>query len=398
MTPQRIIAIAAVVVFVFITIAFAGRMYESVEAGDYTVCQDPFDGERHWYVEPGTYWQNFGTCTHLSKSFQHWFSNDDRDGETKDTAIKVRFNDGGHALISGSVRVDLPSSTDRLDDLFRSYRSTERIKDELIRTVIEKSVYMTGTLMSSKESSNEKRNDLLTYIEDQATNGVYQTEGVSRKTTDPLTGQEKIITVVEIEKDAKTSAPLRQEESPIKRFGIKLYNLSLKSIDYDNTVNSQIDAQQKAFMQVLTAQAKAKEAEQQAITAEKEGQAKAAEAQWTQEAINAKVIAEAEQRYQVAKLERMAASETKQKEILLGEGEAARKRLVMQADGALEKKLEALTKIHEYWSNAYKTAPVAQTVIGEGSTARGIGGAPDVMNAILGLTARQLAVSPTPGK
>lgn len=38
----------------------------------------------------------------------------------------------------------------------------------------------------------------------------------------------------------------------------------------------------------------------------------------------------------------------------MGEGEAARKRLVMQADGALDKKLEAYKTVQGYWANAFK--------------------------------------------
>jgi len=51
------------------------------------------------------------------------------------------------------------------------------------------------------------------------------------------------------------------------------------------------------------------------------------------------MVTEAEQKKEVAKLERDAAEFTKQKEILLGQGESERKRLVMSADGALKEKL-----------------------------------------------------------
>ena len=78
--------------------------------------------------------------------------------------------------------------------------------------VIDKAIYMSGPLMSSKESYAEKRNALITYVEDQITHGVYQTRQHDVKTTDPITGVEKTITAVEIVADDK-GMPRRQGRS-----------------------------------------------------------------------------------------------------------------------------------------------------------------------------------------
>lgn len=168
-----------------------------------------------------------------------------------------------------------------------------------------------------------------------------------------MTGAEKTITVVERIKDSNApSGWARQEESPFQTFGIKTYNLSLNSIDYDSTVERQIESQQSAIMEVQTAIAEAKKAEQKAITAEKNGQAEAAKAKWLQEVEKAKYVTLAEQNRDVAKLDKEAAAFTKQKEILLGQGEAERKRLVMQADGALKQKLAAWLESQKAWAAA----------------------------------------------
>lgn len=54
-----------------------------------------------------------------------------------------------------------------------------------------------------------------------------------------------------------------------------------------------------------------------------------------------------EKEREVAKLKSEAAEFTKQEQIKLGEGEAARKRAVMSADGALEKKLAAYIEVNK---------------------------------------------------
>jgi len=222
--------------------------------------------------------------------------------------------------------------------------------------------------MTSKESYAEKRNDLIYYIEDQASRGVYKTRQMEVKEIDALTQEEKLVTKVEIQHDTK-GLPMRQEISPITLNSIKLYNISINGISYDANVEKQIQTQQQAIMNVQTAMANAKKAEQDVITISKQGEAEAAKAKWEQEVIKAKEVTQAEQRNKVAQLDVETAKLTKQKETLEGEGIAAKKRLVMQADGALDQKLEAYKVVSKYWADAVASYPgnwVPQIIMGGG--------------------------------
>ena len=56
--------------------------------------------------------------------------------------------------------------------------------------------------------------------------------------------------------------------------------------------------------------------------------------------------------------------------ILEGEGEAAKRKLIMEADGALGMKVEAWTKAQGFWANAFQNAKqpmVPQIMTGGGS-------------------------------
>src|SRR5258706_5734581 len=161
---------------------------------------------------------------------------------------------------------------------------------------------MTGPLMSSKESSAEKRNDLLSFIEDQSINGVYRTKQEDVKVHDDLMNTDKTVTVVKIVQDEK-GLPMRQEISSVKVYGVNLQGLALNSIDYDVEVENQIKVQQQAYMQVQTAIANSKKAEQDAITTELQGKAAAAKAKWEQEVIKAQAITQAQQEKEVAALQ-----------------------------------------------------------------------------------------------
>ena len=132
----------------------------------------------------------------------------------------------------------------------------------------------------------------------------------------------------------------RQDHSPLEEFAIKTLNLAINEVKYDATVEAQIKQQQDMIMQVQTSIAESKRAEQTALTAAKNGEAEAAKAKWDQEVIKAKLVTEAEARKAVAALDVQTADLRKKELELQGEGEGAKRRAIMQADGALQVKLE----------------------------------------------------------
>lgn len=349
---QLLFIIVAAIIGIFVLTSI-GKLWEDVDAGEVVVVQDPFDGDLHVYKEPGWVWQGYGKATHYRKSNQFWFNSpkDSTEKKIQDRSIPVQWSDGAPSSISGSIRYDLPLDEQQIIKIHSIFGSQEALEQQLIKTNLEKSVYMTGPLMSSKESYAEKKNDLIFYIEDQVSRGVYKTRQVETKIIDELTNDERTITKVEIvEKDG---LPLRQEKSPIAEYGIRIYNISVNKISYSNTVENQIRQQQKAIMDVQLAVANAKKAEQDAITVAKQGEANAAKAKWEQEVIKAKLVTEAESRKKVSELEVLTAENNKRKMVLEGEGEAAKKRAIMQADGALKDKLDAWVKAQGFWAQAF---------------------------------------------
>jgi len=76
----------------------------TVDADEIVIKQDVIGGQLHVWDTPGVHWQNFGTVTRYKRSAQLWFSAKVDEGKKTDDSIKVRFNDGGHGNISGSLR------------------------------------------------------------------------------------------------------------------------------------------------------------------------------------------------------------------------------------------------------------------------------------------------------
>lgn len=341
---KRIIRLSTLGGFILVGLILFFKLFETVGAKEIVVVQYP-NGKLQVYTTAGIKWQGFGSVTRYKKSFQYWF-------DKKETEINVRFNDGGHGDLYGSCRINLPLDEKSIITLHTRYGSQAAIETALVRPTIEKVVYMTGPLMSSKESSSTRRTDLLNFISDQAEFGVYRTRQVERRMQEDGSDTSKIVTVVEVLKDT-AGRVMRQEQSPFSQLNLSFSNLSINKLLYDSAVEKQIRSQQELAMLVQTGMAKAKSAEQQVFTTQKEGEATAAKAKWEQEAIKARAVTEAQQELEVQQLKEAKALSYKREQISIGEGDAERKRLAMQANGALDVKLDAWVKSQQYMWDAF---------------------------------------------
>lgn len=382
-----IAVLVAVCIVAFL--ACAGKLYEDVGADEIAVIQSPIEGRLDVYTTPGLKWQGFGDVTVYKKRATYAFN--DKNG------IDVRFNDGGHGTIFGSIQYELPLDEASIRRLHSQYRTQQAVQSQLVETVTNNSIYLVGTLMSSKESYAEKRNDLIHYVSDQVQSGIYRTRQKSEWVKDPITNQDKQVITAQIILDTDGKAE-RQEAAILTQFGIKAFNFTIVKMPYDAVVEAQIKQQQSLSMQVQTSIAQKAQAEQEAQTAEAQGRANATTARWQQETIKAKAVVTAEQEKQVllinadrekqvqltnasrdkevaetqasqrlavADLDRKSAEQKKLELILLGEGEAQRKKLVLDADGALEQKLAAYTVVMPKIFEAMKgTAMVPQINMG----------------------------------
>jgi len=371
-TGGRIVAVLAVLGFIF-ALCMIGQVVQNVEADELVVIQSPLSGELNWHTSAGPKWQGFGRVTTYKRRDIYEFDN------------KVRFNDGGHAQMVGSIQFELPVDATNLTAIHQKFGSQEAVQAQLVKTVVDKSVYFSGPLMSSKESSAEKRGALIWYVEDQVEGGVYRTRQHNQRKVDELTGVEQTITIVEIvEQNGK---PARQEEAVLTSFGIKPFNFSITSLDYEDRVEGQIAEQQKAAMSVQTAIAEAKQAEQRTLTVIEQGKATAAEARWKQEAIKATEVTKAEQerevqvtaakqRLEVTTLDAQSAEQYKIAQVKKADGDSYYKREVMEADGALEQKLRAYVAVQNRYAEAiekYQGAWVPNVQFGGSASSTGSG-------------------------
>jgi len=373
------------VILLFMFMALSGKAFENVNADEIMVVQHPTSGELSWYTEPGIKWQGGGTVTIYRK-----MSNTDLNS-------KIQFNDKGTGVMKGQFQLELPLQPELLTALHTKYGSQEAIERSLVKPTIDKVIYMTGPTMSSEESVASKKTELIRYITDQIENGVYRTTQKVETVVDPISKETRSVVVAEIV-TGKDGKPERQEQSALSEFGIRIVNFAPSDIDYDAVVTEQFKRQQDITMQVQTAMAQTREAEQRKLTAEATGKADVAKAQYEKEVQKIQAVTEARQRLEVAQLEAQAAEQYKKQQILIGEGDAAKRRLVMQADGALQQKLEAWVTAQQSWAEAFSKYQGAVVPTIQSGSGQGTNGAVNFMEIMGAKAARDLALDLRHGK
>jgi len=376
--PIKLVAIVVVCIIAGIA-AFAGlsSITSTVDKGTYQIKQAAVVGTMSAHMEPGMYMRLWGDVAEWPRAETFYFTHDEEGDDVNDQSIEVRFNDGSLCNISGTLRVTMPTTDKEAislvkDDGFQAYRDVEQ---KLILPTVRNALRLTANLMSARESYSEKRPDFNFFAWDQIQNGIYETVEETKEVTDTVTGEKVTKTFKRIKKD-KDGNTIYQH-NPLDGKGIRLANFEIKSFQYAPEVKKQISAQQKAYMAIATAKAEAQQAEQSRLKEIAEGKSRVAKAEYQQEEQKIKAVVEAQKEKEVAilsaekeketaKLKKEAAGFYKQEQVLRGQGDAAYKKAVMTADGALKQKLETFERVQQMWANAYATRKVPHAIVASG--------------------------------
>lgn len=382
----RIVFVACVAVGFLVGIIFMPSLIEQVDADEIVVIQGVTSGNLTWHTTAGLKPQFFGKVTRYPKRNIYEFEKE------------IRFNDGGEGTMHASVQWEMPLDETNLNSLHSRFGNADAIQTQLVARVADKSLTLTGPLLSSTESYAERRADMIYWVEDQINNGAYRTKQVETTELDAMTGEQRNVIVVELEL-GPDGQPLRQERGQLTVFGITPFNFTVEGISYGATVEAQIQEQQQNIMRVQTSIAQAREAEQRAITIEQQGRANAAEARAQQEVVRAREVTAAEQALEVATLKRQEADQYRQEQILRGQGDAERRRLTYAADNGLDQRLSAYVEVQKAYAAAiaqYQGAWVPAVVTGGEGVGVAGSGAQQMLDMLGVRAARDLAIDITP--
>jgi regulator of protease activity HflC (stomatin/prohibitin superfamily) len=392
---------AVMVVSVLVLLAlpvFGCNLVEGVDANEVVVIQYPSGGI---YVAKVAGWapQWFGKVSRYAKRGKIDFQ-PGSDGEP-DGRLPIAFNDNGRALLKGSMQYELPLVDDKMIAIHSAYPDEISLQAGLIKPPINKSIFLTGTLMTSYESYKEKRSMLIQYVEDQAQNGVYRTQTLNREVDEEQLGADGLPTIrkkriTENVIVQSNGQPVRNEEGQLARFGVTLFGFAIEDIDYSAEVDKQIDAQQAITMAVQTSMANALKAQQDAVTAEATGRANIATARAGEEIDKTKAVVQGEKAKELARLKAEEAAFYKTEQLLRADADSEYRRRIMAADNALTQRLEAYRYAVDKMATALAAHPLVPSVVMGGGGGGSTSSAQTLVDLLLVNQAKALGVELNP--
>ena len=388
----------------FVAIALAALFVVSTtfginDNGYRTVVQWP-NGKTFVKMEPGMYVALFGTTTTYADVITH-----ELDG---DYAVKVRYQDGGMGDVSGIVRVALPTDAATMLGLHKAVREENGLRNKLIYPEVKQALNLTAGLMTSEEAYAVKRNDYANWATDQIQNGRYKT--ILQKKTITMqdgTKQTKEVPII-LEKEGIP----QHQNSPIKGYGLNVVGFQLTGWDFEPATLEQIKEKRGAEMAIITARANADKAvwEQKEIAAN--GEKEVERVRYEQLRLKEQATIQADREKEVAVINAERQKEVNAEQLLAAkidvqtakeqanavktraEAEAYQKQVVLEADGALQQKLDAYVRVQGVWAAAYSKRKVPQMVMGGAGTTGGNSDTTQFQTMLNALIAKDLVIDP----
>jgi regulator of protease activity HflC (stomatin/prohibitin superfamily) len=336
--------------------AFCGSsIFETNDIGYYTIRQTAIFGYPYVRTKPGMFPQLFGGIYRYKQAQAINFT-DKADEKVEGVTVpplSVRYKEGSTGTVFVNFRYRLPANEKYLVAIHKEFRGDQAMMDSLIKPMVRQAVQITASLRTAEESYAGGRAAYREDVDDQLRNGLFKTVKRIDVVEDPITKEKRTTEVFIKVKDSKTGK-VEREDNSLAKFGIEVQDVFVTHLDYDATVKELIKKKREAIQAAVAAKAKAEQAKQERITAEEEGKKNVMTAKYQKEVEKVKAVTDAQKELEVARLDRKSAEQEKAAKILRGEGEAIAKAKIMQADGALQPRLDAYIQTQTIWANAFK--------------------------------------------
>jgi len=325
MSPRKIGYLVFAVLAIITLFSTVGQVVETNNEGFYQVKQEAMSGQMSVRNTAGTYGQWFGNIFTYQVSDMLYFD----DGAGNDGSILIRFNDGGTAKVTGSLKFRLSTKESDQLILHKEFKSYERVKHDLIRQAVTEALTKTAALMKAEESYSTRLAEFTSLVEDQIRYGIYET--VSRQVTEKdADGNELTEQRVQIKVGADGKRIL-YKHSPFVTYKVEIVNFLIKDFDFDEKTQAIIIAKKEAEQAKVVARANAERAKQDAITTAEQGKARVAKAEADALVEKRTAVVNAERETEVAKQEKLKSKEESEAALIRGRAEAESNKLKVQA-------------------------------------------------------------------
>lgn len=359
----------------------------------------------------GWYFEGWGHSTR----WPHYITVANTDDKTMDASsvtppYSVRLSDNWNGTVTQTTRFGIPQDRDQFLVMAKVFRSPERLVSTTLKPAVTSSLDSVANLFTMEEYyAGGKRDAFKTEFQDAVLKGRAKVKQVTTygkqsaivsnaapndfaQSADTSNVGETSRRQIVMEKVLDSSGNVIRERHAYMDYGIIPSTPILENLDPDDKFEDQIQARKDAASRRMVAQEQRKEQEEQRLLeiqrgeteiAKKQAQAKVVQIQRTTDAETEKKLAliSADKVRSQAQIAKETSEINLEKARIDAEAvqvhadaEAYKKKVVLEADGALKQKLDAMVQINDKWANAYANRAVPQYVFGSGG---GDDGAPN---------------------
>lgn len=242
MSVKQITAIAIFIIVVIIGAIFAFNSFEHNETQNWQIVQAP-GGSVRVQDDAGYYMSNFANVYTWPRARQmEW-------GKEKGEEIRVTFNDGGTARLTGSIRYRLPVKSEDRIRLHKEFNGSVDNVDRAVFSHLVNCIKVSGPVMSSSENQSARKAEFNFLVHEQLQKGLFESRKIEQILKDKTDEKGEPITVfaTEIVKNDQ-GLPVIQQPSPLMEYGIEVVQFSIEETNYDDTTLKQFEAKKGAFL------------------------------------------------------------------------------------------------------------------------------------------------------
>jgi hypothetical protein len=378
-----------------------------------------------WYVSAwgtSTSWPHFITVQNTLDV--------EADGSAIYPPYKVRLADNWNGDVTQATRFGLPQDSSQFLKMARDFRSPERLITTMLKPAVTSSLDSVSNMYTMEEYWAEgKRDEYKSEFAQAVTNGRAEVKQVSLNeaggvirgraaaSDSPAVQDDSVIEDTEVrrvymEKVQDASGNDVRIAHDYAEYGIVVSQAILENLDPDDKFEERIQARKDAASRRIIAQEERREQEEQRLLAIQKGETDVAvrQAAAKTEQIQATTEAETQKKLAITAAERVreearVAQETAAINLeraridaeavqVAADAAAYEKRVILEADGALQQKLEAWLSAQRAWADAASKIKVPATVIagGSGNAGSALGTVDQFMSMLMVKTAKDLQV------
>jgi hypothetical protein len=321
-------------------------------------------GQQFVEFSPGPFWAGFFAKTvewpnQISVSYQQEEADWDITENTIEIGlVEIPFNDPARAWARGITQYELPAAEDKMLKIHNAHKSVDGLVKRRLAPYTQECLSSCAQLMNTEMHYSGGRAQMAQDYLDQLRNGVYLLNVKEVNVFDSLEQANKKI--YQVQKQLDKDGQVKRKFSSIKEYEVTVGDAQITHVDYEAAIDTLIQKKLTAAANASISRQVLMTAQQQALTAEAQGKQRLVEIEYKQKEDQTKKVVGAQTLVEVAKqdlikqeIARQAAEKEAAKIKTLADAEAYAKQRVMQADGALEKKLEAYVTVQSYWADAF---------------------------------------------